>query len=207
MTHLPTVLVVEDDPAVRDSLSELVRSLDLRVECFHSAEDFLKRANLLRASCMIVDVCLPGLNGLELHETLVVSETPVPVIMISGHADVQTSVRSMKLGVFDFLEKPYRPSELRASIRQAVEKDTKQRDVASRLRRCKARLATLTNDERLILEGIGIGKTNKMIAEELDISLRTMQFRRSSLNRKLNVSSRVELVQFYLLVRDVSPRQ
>lgn len=203
MPATPAVIIVDDDPFVRDSLAQLVKSMDLAVVCFDSAERFLDSADLSRPGCIVLDICLPGLSGLSLHEALSEYGAHPPVIIVSGHADIPTAVRAMKLGVFDFLEKPYFPKQLVEIIRCAIKVDAKQREEASELECSRHRLEKLTPEERAVLDGIGAGKTNKLIADELDISLRTIQFRRSSICRKLQLNSRPELVRAALSARQL----
>ena len=203
MSGTPTVIIVDDDRFVRDSLAQLVASMDLAAECFESAEQFLDGADLSRPGCIVLDICLPGLSGLSLHKVLSESGFHPPVIIVSGHADIPTAVRAMKLGVFDFLEKPYFPKQLVEIIRAAITLDAKQREEASELECSKERLAKLTPEERAVLDGIGAGKTNRLIADELDISLRTIQFRRSSICSKLQLYSKPELVRAALDARQI----
>lgn len=203
MSGTPTVIIVDDDRFVRDSLAQLVTSMDLAAECFASAEQFLDDADLSRPGCVVLDICLPGLSGLSLHKVLSESGFHPPVIIVSGHADIPTAVRAMKLGVFDFLEKPYFPKQLVEIIRAAIKLDAEQRQEASQLECSKERLAKLTPEERAVLDGIGAGKTNKSIADELDISLRTIQFRRSSICSKLQLYSKPELVRAALDARQI----
>ncbi len=150
MSGSPTVIIVDDDPFVRDSLAQLVRSMDLAVECFDSAEQFLENADLSRPGCIVLDICLPGLSGLSLHKDLSECGLHPPVIIVSGHADIPTAVRAMKLGVFDFLEKPYFPSQLIEIIWSAIKLDAEQRQEACELERSKTRLARLTPEERAV---------------------------------------------------------
>ena len=157
MSGTPTVIIVDDDRFVRDSLAQLVASMDLAAECFESAEQFLDGADLSRPGCIVLDICLPGLSGLSLHKVLSESGFHPPVIIVSGHADIPTAVRAMKLGVFDFLEKPYFPKQLVEIIRAAIPLDAKQREEASELECSKERLAKLTPEERAVLDGIGAG--------------------------------------------------
>lgn len=195
MNRIPTVFVVDDDLAVRDSITYLIRSLELNVLGFNSAEEFLGQGNLDQPGCVVLDICLPGLDGMSLQEHLAETGICLPVVMISGHADIRVSVRSMKLGAVDFLEKPFRSKEIQSAIRRAVEINAIRRKDSIRREHFKALTTALSQQEQSILHRIGLGKTSKDIARELDISLRTVQFRRSSICRKLDVSKREDLVR------------
>lgn len=188
-----TVYVVDDDPAIRQSLSELITLIGSTPECFRSAEEFLESYDPSRRGCLVVDVRLPGMSGMELQRQLAEDEASIPVVVITGHADVAMCAEAMKRGAVDFLEKPYRSSQLRESIQRAI-----QIDEANRLRNASRaqlvqKLEQLAPKEMSVLKGLLQGKQNKEIAAALDISLRTVQLRRSRLLRKMGVESIPEL--------------
>jgi len=198
MIDLPTVFVVEDDPAVRETLSELVASVSLQVKCYPSAEDFLKEYNPAIPGCLVVDMRMPGMTGIELLEKLAAEKSPLPAIVITGHGDVPMTVHAMKLGVFDFLEKPYRPSQLLESISNAIDLDGRKRRYKTDREEVETLLQRLDLGERDVLRGIVAGRTNEAIAERLEVSLRTVQYRRASLMKKLEVSSKAALLDILL---------
>lgn len=193
-----TVYVVEDDPAVRETLTDLVTGISLQVECFSSAEEFLDSYDLLQPGCLVLDVRMPGMNGIELQEKLVAEKCLLPIIVITGHGDVPMTVRAMKQGAFDFFEKPYRPSQLLESITKAIQLDASQRQKQLKRREIETMLQRLTTEERDVLRGIVAGRTNEAIAELLDVSLRTVQYRRASLMKKLDVESKSDLLDMLL---------
>ena len=170
-------------------------TLDVSCECYDSAAAFLLGFDPAKRCCLLLDLRMPGISGVELQEILIQNNTPIPIIIITGHGDVPMSVRSMKRGAVDFLEKPYRPQQLQESIQQAIEIDSKQRAEAARRKEIERQLEDLTSDEQGVMQRIVDGLTNKQIAGELDVSLRTVQFRRASLMKKLRVDSRAKLVR------------
>lgn len=198
MAFEPTVFVVEDDPGVRTTLQELLQSVMLAVECFESAEDFLAVFDSSRPGCLVVDVRMPGMSGLDMLQQLESEEIVPPAIVITGHGDVPMTVKAMKQGAFDFLEKPYQPQELLDSINKAISLNAKQRSECSRRKELSLRLNRLLPEEKAVLKGILAGKTNETIAQELDVSLRTVQYRRASIMRKMEVDSKSELFEMLL---------
>ena len=198
MALKPTVFVVDDDPAVRESLTELVQAMHFGVACYGSAEDFLSAYDHSCPGCLVLDVILPGLSGLDLQDRLKAEGIRVPLIMLTGHGDVRMVVRAMQQGAADFLEKPFHPNQLRESIRKAIELDAHWREQQAQRADLDQRLARLTPDEREVMQRIVAGKTNKVIAAELDVSVRTVQFRRSSIMEKLQVKSRAALMELIL---------
>jgi len=195
MSDRPTVFVVDDDVIVRDSLAAMVCTMDLLCECYDSADAFLLGYDPAKPGCLLLDLRMPGTSGIELQEKLIQRKTTIPIIIITGHGDVPMSVQSIKRGAVDFLEKPYRPQRLQESIQQAIEIDSKQRTEASLRDEIECQLEELTPNEQGVMQRIVTGLTNKQIAGELDVSLRTIQFRRASLMKKLRVDSRAMLVR------------
>jgi FixJ family two-component response regulator len=188
-----TVYVVDDDPAIRQSLSELITSIGSTPECFRSAEEFLESYDPSRRGCLVVDVRLPGMSGMELQRQLAEDEASIPVVVITGHADVAMCAEAMKRGAVDFLEKPYRGSQLRESIQRAIQIDEANRSRNASRAQLVQKLEQLAPKEMSVLKGLLQGKQNKEIAAALDISLRTVQLRRSRLLRKMGVESIPEL--------------
>lgn len=197
----PTVYIVDDDEAVRESLSLLVRVMNFSVACFSSAQAYLDQYDELQVGCLVLDIRMPGMSGLDLQEKLIARESRLPIIFMTGHGDISICVQSFKQGAIDFLEKPYTTQEMCESIRQAFEIDSQYRTDQSRREKVETCTASLTPEEYAVMEGIVSGKPNKVIASELDVSLRTVQFRRTSLMKKMEVDSKAALVQIVLSVR------
>ena len=196
----PTVTVVDDDDQVRESLAVLLQSMDLAVECFASPGEFLENYRADRPGCIVLDLRMPHLSGLEVIDELSRRRFQAPIIMISGHGDIAAAVSAMKAGAIDFLEKPYRGAALVEGVRRALDLDARNRESRAARRELEDRFAALTADERNVLELTAAGKPDKAIAFKLDLSLRTIQLRRASLMRKLNVNSRAELIRLVQMV-------
>lgn len=199
----PTVFVIDDDDSVLESIAETVRTMDLRAECYSSAAAFLSAFANTRRGCVITDVTMPGMTGLQLQQELKARGATIPLIVITGHGDVPMAVAALRNGAMNFLEKPYAPHELRESIREAIRIDTQGSQASTRRLHIFGQLEQLTDEERKVVEGIASGKTAKVIAQELELSLRTIQFRRASAMRKLNVG-RAELVELLLEARQAA---
>ena len=194
MTDAQTIFVVDDDAAVGRALQSAGKLLGHPVRAFASAAEFLA-AYAGEPGCMVLDVRMPGMTGLELQRRLADDGVGIPLVMISGHADVRIAVEAMTLGAVTLLEKPFRLDELLAHVRRALEKDRADRDALARATDAGARLAALTAKEREVLELVAAGKTNREMAEELGLSLRAVEDRRSRLMRKVGAKSVVELVR------------
>ncbi len=200
MTHEPTVFVVDDDEAMRASLKWLIESVGLQVLTFHSADAFLDAYYPGRAGCLLVDVRMPGMSGLELQAYLARSDNRLPVIIITGHGDVAMAVRAMKAGALDFIEKPFNDESLISSIRQALDLDATQRQ--QRLRRADvvARMAQLTPREHEVMELVTSGKSNKEIAAALSVAAKTVEAHRARVMDKMHARSLADLVRMALLL-------
>ena len=195
MSDEPTVFLVDDDPIVLRSLSELVRVVFPRVEAFSSAAEFLAAYEGDRPGCLVLDVAMPEMSGLELHRKLVKDKINLPVVFVTGHGSVQMAVGTMQSGAISFLEKPFREQELWDSIRKALELDAKHRRRKARREQVEKRIALLSSGERDVLDLILQGKPNREIAAELGLSIRTIEDRRTRLMKKMQANSVVELVQ------------
>ena len=193
------VHVVDDDRAVRDSLSFLMKSVGFESMAYDSAEAFLAKADLNRPGCLIVDIRMQGMSGLELQQLLNERSSKLPVIIITGHGDVPMAVQAMKAGAVDFLEKPYDNQILIARIRQCLEEVTKEQDKESRIAEAKARLTQLTPRELEVLNLLVAGKHNKIIANELNISVRTAEAHRAKVMKKLRADSLSDIVRIALM--------
>jgi FixJ family two-component response regulator len=192
--HSEMVFVVDDDFRVREALVDLFASKALDCVAFASAADYLRLANPNGPSCLVLDVSLPDINGLDLQSSIARTEHP-PIIFISGHADVPSSVRAMKAGAIDFLAKPWRNEELLQAVRAALERDREQRQNKIEMTELKARLATLTPREREVFPLVSRGLTNKRAAAQLEISQVTLQIHRSKIMRKMTAASLADLVR------------
>ena len=194
MNHPPIVSVVDDDEQVRESLAALIQSMNLEVQCYASGREFLDQYSPQQPGCVVLDLRMPQLNGLEVIEQLQARGVDVPVIMISGHGDIPAAVAAIKAGAVDFLEKPYPASALMESIRRGIERDAAHRKANAERQLMLDRYETLTPDERQVLDLTVAGKPDKAIALKLDLSLRTIQLRRASVMRKMHAHSRAELI-------------
>ena len=204
MSSDKTVFVVDDDPGARESVAALVKSRGLRVETFASAEDFLAAFDPNKRGCLVLDVRMTGMTGLELQERLVSMGSQLPVIIITGHADVPMAVRAMQAGAITFLEKPSAEQELWANIQKALEMGSRAHEQQTVRAEVERHLATLSSAERDVMEKLLAGKPNKLIAAELDLGLRTVELRRSNVMKKMHADSLADLVRMVLMVRNRS---
>ena len=198
----PTVFVVDDDPAMRESLSFLVGSVGLAVECFATARDFLDRYDGRRGGCLVLDVRMPGMSGLELQERLADRGVDIPIVMITGFGDVPMAVRALKRGALDFIEKPFTDQDLLDRIHEALERDRCGRAERARREEIAARIAKLTPRERQVMDCVLAGKPNKVIAAELTLSPKTIEVHRARMMDKMQVSSLAELLQLVIGKQD-----
>ena len=190
-----TVHVVDDDEAVRDSLQWLLEGKDYRVRCFDSAESFLSRFDPREVACVLADSRMDGMSGLELQDRLIERKSPLPIVFITGHGDVQMAVSSMKKGALDFIEKPFKEDELLSLVERMLEKArlafSQQQEAASR----DALLSRLTAREGQVLERIVAGRLNKQIADDLGISIKTVEAHRANIMEKLNANTVADLLK------------
>ena len=191
----PIVFVVDDDPSVREALSSLIRSIDLNVETFSSAREFLQHKRPDVPACLVLDVRLPGLSGLDLQRELVTAKNSIPIIFITGHGDVPMSVRAMKAGAVEFLTKPFRDQELLDAIQQAIERDRELLKHRSEAAILDARYQMLTPREREVMGLVIRGLLNKQIAGELGTSEITVKIQRGQAMKKMQAQSVPELVR------------
>jgi two-component system, LuxR family, response regulator TtrR len=192
------VYVVDDDDAVRDSLAWLLEASSYRVLSFASAEAFLERYDPLAAAVLILDIRMPGMTGLELQEVLHERGSLLPIIFITGHGDVPMAVTAMKLGAADFIEKPFNEALLRDLVGKMTELARASLDQANLKARNEALISRLTQRERQVLERIMAGRLNKQIADDLSISIKTVEAHRASIMTKLNVNTVAELMRVVL---------
>ena len=189
------VFVVDDDDSVRKSLRNLIRSAHLQVETFASAQAFLAAPRADVPSCLVLDVRMPGLNGLELQKRLVEIEIDIPIVFITAHGDVPTSVRAMKAGAAEFLIKPFRDEDLLEAIDQAIERDRLARQQKAQLTDLRSRYESLTPRERQVMALVVAGLLNKQIAFELGTSEVTIKVHRGQVMTKMRASSLADLVR------------
>jgi two-component system response regulator FixJ len=194
------IYVVDDDAASREAVAVLVRTLGLDVLEFESAEDFLRRYTGHRPACIVVDLRMLGMSGLEMLVELRRRGLTIPVIILTAHADTPTTVQAMKNGAFTTLDKPCRESELWDTIRNALQADIKRSEEDRRRQEIRQRLDSLTGQEHDVLQHLLAGDPNKLIAHRLDVGLRTVESRKQSLFQKLGVESIAELVKLVMLV-------
>ncbi len=190
----PTVFLVDDDPAVLKSLSRLLRSAGLAFATFASAREFLDRHDPNASGCLVLDVAMPGLNGMELQRALADRGQELAIVFLTGHGDIPMSVQAMKRGAVDFLTKPVHDDDLLKSVRVAIEKDRVQRQQRAEVAEIKRRLDTLTPREREVMEHVIGGHLNKQTAADLGTVEKTIKVHRARVMEKMKVQSVAELV-------------
>lgn len=191
----PIVFVVDDDLSVREALSNLIRSVGLRVETFASAQDFLRHQRPDATACLVLDVRMPGLSGLDLQRELAHAGERIPIIFITGHGDIPMSVRAMKAGAVEFLPKPFRDEDLLDAIREALERDQVARQQRAELAEIQDKYDTLTSREREVMVLIVKGMLNKQVAAELGITEITIKVHRRRILQKMRAKSLPALVR------------
>jgi len=189
------VFVIDDDAAMRRSLENLIRSVGLRVEAFASAQDFLSIKREDVPGCLVLDVRLPGLSGLDLQKRLAEADIEIPIIFITGHGDIPMSVQAMKAGAVEFLSKPFRDQELLDAIQQALERDRKSREQRAEVEVLRGRFDLLTPREREVMPLLVAGLLNKQIAAELGSSETTVKIHKHHVMEKMRAGSLAELVR------------
>jgi len=193
-----TVIVVDDDDAVRASLRLLLKSVGLEVQTFGSASEFLGSYNAQQPGCLVLDVRMPGLSGMELQEQLNLRGAIIPVIFVTGHGDVPMAVEAMQHGAFDFLQKPFRDQDLLDRIQRALVRDRENRVQLLQKDQIRTRLESLTPREREVLQLMTRGRPNKLMAADLGLSQRTIEIHRARVMEKMHASSLAQLVRMTL---------
>ena len=201
----PTAYVVEDDESIRTLWRWLMESNGIAVRTFNSAPEFIAGYQPGAPGCLVLDLRLPGMSGLELQEHLKRSRIDIPIVFVTAHGDVRTAVTALKEGAVDFIEKPFSYRQAVSIVQKAFERDAETRERRERHARVAGRIAILTDRERAVLHRIIEGKQNKLIADELAISIKTVEFHRSKVMEKMAVDSVAELVQLTLGFSLVEP--
>jgi FixJ family two-component response regulator len=191
----PLVLIVDDDEHICAALADLLRSVDIESQCFSSTQALLAKPLPNRAGCMILDIRLPGINGLELQARLVENGSVLPIIFMTGHGDIPMSVRAMKAGAVDFLTKPFRDQDMLDAVSLAIKRNEVQSRAASDLARVSALAATLTPRERQVFDLVAKGLMNKQIAGKLGIAEITVKLHRGNVMRKMDARTLADLVR------------
>jgi FixJ family two-component response regulator len=191
----PIVFVVDDDPSMREALADLIASVGLSVEAFKSAPEFLEHRRPDAPACLVLDVRLPGLSGLDLQRELLRTEAPIPIIFITGHGDIPMSVRAMKEGAVEFLPKPFRDQDLLDAIQHAIEIDRVARQERTVVAAVSRRYESLTKREREVMKLIVLGLLNKQIAARLGSSEVTVKMHRGQVMHKMKAESAIQLAR------------
>lgn len=200
MNELPTVFAVDDEPAILSWIQGLLESINQQVATFSSPLDFLARISPDQPGCLVLDVRMPAMSGQELQAALTERGIHLPIIFLSAHGDIPMAMQAVRKGAFDFLEKPVRDSVLLDRIRMALKHDQQRREQAAARNSMQARMRLLTDRERDVLRLVIEGKPNKVIASELQISEKTVEYRRKWIMTKLEVNSVAQLIQIALLL-------
>jgi FixJ family two-component response regulator len=193
-----TVYVVDDDEGVRDSLQWLLEGKDYRVRCYYSAETFLSRYDPREVACLIVDIRMGGMTGLELQDRLIERKSPLPVVFITGHGDVPMAVSTMKKGAMDFIQKPFQEEALLSLVERMLEQARESFNAYQNTASREALLAKLTSREAQVLERIVAGRLNKQIADDLGISIKTVEAHRANIMEKLGANTVADLLKIAL---------
>jgi len=194
----PTVFIVDDDPSVLEGLRLLMKSVKLNVKTYSSAQEFLDSYNPDRPGCLLIDMRMPGISGLELQEILQSRNILIPTIIITGCGEVMDAVQAMKKGAIDFIEKPFNGQYLLDQVHKAIAEDAQIRKKQAQQQVVSASLALLTPRERQVMDLVIAGKANKVIARELGLSMKTVEFHRAHMMKKMKVNSVAELVDLFI---------
>lgn len=194
----PTVFIVDDDPAIRIAMQALMESVNLNHEIFSSADEFLAAGTDQRAGCLVLDIRMPGLGGLELQQELIERGNAPPIIFITGHGDVPMAVEAMQKGAVDFIQKPFRDQDLLDRISEALKTDKEQRKEQQEHAEVARRVDKLTKREYEVFDLVVTGKPNKVIAYELGVSQRTVEIHRARVMEKMQARSLADLVKMHL---------
>jgi FixJ family two-component response regulator len=191
----PVIAIVDDDQSVREGLHSLMRSAGWGAEVFASAQEFLERRGSEAPSCLVLDLQLPGLSGLDLQKRMAEAELEIPIVFLTGHGDIPASVQAMKAGAIEFLTKPVAEEDLLRAIQEAIERDRRQRQQSAGKHDLQSRYQTLTPREREVMQQVISGLLNKQIAAELNITEFTVKIHRGQVMRKMRADSLADLVR------------
>lgn len=200
-----TVFIVDDDDAIRHAMQVLLRSVGLSARTFASADEFLEHYDGNRAGCLVLDIRMPGLGGMELQDRLLALGSSMPIIFITGHADVPMAVEAMQKGAFDFIQKPFRDQDLLERIADALSVERRRRSEQQGRAEIQARLSKLTHREKEVMDLVVTGKPNKVIAYDLGTSQRTVEIHRSRVMDKMQARSLADLVRMSLQLEPPRP--
>jgi len=203
MSEHEQVYIVDDDEAVRDAIGMLLETVDIPYVTYPDAQSFLDGSDLSKVHCLVLDIRMPGMSGLELQEKLAAMDARVPIVFITGHGDIPMAVEAMRRGAVDFLRKPFRDQELLDRIQEALSKDARQRHSAADADSIRARVADLTPREQEVFKRVASGQANKVIAIELGISERTVEIHRSNVMQKTNSRSLADLVRLLIKLEEM----
>jgi RNA polymerase sigma factor (sigma-70 family) len=206
MTDASVVFVVDDDPSVRSSLKFLLSTVGLQVESFDSADAFLRKKSAGAPSCLVLDVRLPGLSGIDIQRELAARKIRIPIIFLTGHADIPMSVRAMKAGAVEFLTKPFRDQDLLDAVRVALEKDRASREQEKEVADLQRRFDSLTSREQQVISMLVSGMLNKQIAAELGTAESTVKVQRSRAMEKMHAESLVDLLRMIEKIKEFSEK-
>lgn len=195
-----TVFVVDDDEPVRDAIGLLLDTVDIDHQSFASAQDFLDAYDRSMTGCLVLDIRMPGMSGLELQEHLLAEKAPIPIIFITGHGDIPMAVEAMKKGALDFIRKPFRDQELLDRVHDALSLDEENRQSFSDLEKIRQNISTLTPREYEVFERVAEGQANKVVAIDLAISERTVEIHRSQVMQKTKARSLADLVKMKIRI-------
>ncbi len=201
-TSEATVFIVDDDEAVRDSLGLLLRSAGYRARCYGSAQDFLKAFDPRDYGCLVLDIRMPGMTGLELQKHLTEIGCTIPIVFITGHGDIPMAVEAVRLGAVDFLQKPFRDQELVDRINDAMKQAAQQREGQLERLEILDRVDSLTAREKQVMGQVVLGKANKVIAGDLGVSQRTVEIHRARVMEKMQANSLAHLVRMVMVAEN-----
>jgi len=189
------IAIVDDDPSVREGLSSLIRSAGLQAESFASAQEFLARPGAEAPSCLVLDLQLPGLSGLDLQKRMAEAGMEIPIVFLTGHGNIPASVQAMKAGAVEFLTKPFDEQDLLQAIQEAIERDRRARQQQAEMRELQNRFESLTAREQEVMQQVVSGLLNKQVAAELNITEYTVKIHRGRVMRKMHAQSLADLVR------------